>query len=450
MSAKVSTNHKQLSYTAISQRTVLAIALGIICGAVAPYVLAETSHDIFPRAAQQMLDVLRTENSSNAARCMIAPSFAGDIIIGTHDRLFKYGDKILEVAGQPVPSSPINGFANLLRRQPPSGFVKLKVLREGTTLIISAPCSDARPFATQVEDALASAARGDFGSCVIKFGAATEMHELNWVLSNALFQCRKRAGMLLKPETQALYNVDKQAIVECAVVPDVLERIRPAMMADAELLARSGAGELAAQLQHEFAAAQDGSLAAQLRSGFLVDDGSITPPASRTGEADSLFDFRGVRIGDMATPGAVEQALRDKDSSFIAGVKCDVGVRGAQVCNGITVIAGAPAEVNALIDASGRLIRIRMSFPSDYFELVARGAEEKYGKPTTSASESVQNRMGAAFLNTTLVWGDLNGNYIQLSKYGNTVDRGFIYFGTRQDTALLNRVNDDSRKRTGF
>jgi hypothetical protein len=58
--------------------------------------------------------------------------------------------------------------------------------------------------------------------------------------------------------------------------------------------------------------------------------------------------------------------------------------------------------------------------------------------------------MGATFENTTLIWGDLKGEYIQASKYGNTIDKGYIYFGTAQDTALQRQVQDDSRKKGAF
>src|SRR5579863_2759867 len=121
-----------------------------------------------------------------------------------------------------------------------------------------------------------------------------------------------------------------------------------------------------------------------------------------------------------------------------------------QVCNGLTIIAGSVAEVNSVIDNTGKFIRISLRIPSDDFEQVTMGAQEKYGAPTSSSSEPVQNRGGATFTNRTLIWGNEKGIYIQAFKYAGTIDKGLVYFGTPENTALLNQANVNARRTGAF
>ena len=151
--------------------------------------------------------------------------------------------------------------------------------------------------------------------------------------------------------------------------------------------------------------------------------------------ADDTFVFKGLLVGGVVNPRDVEQALRP-EAPFIGTVKCGSGAGGMQVCIGNSSAAGVPAIVNAVI-SNGHLIRISLSIPSEFFDTATQGAIEKYGRPLKTTSSNLQNRMGANFENTTLFWGNELGTYLQMSKYGSTIDRGSIYFGTAEDTALL-------------
>jgi hypothetical protein len=425
------------------------LCVGTVGGSDTTALAADANPDVFQQSVQRMLDGQRQQTGWDASRCMIPANVTRDVVTGTNDTVLQYGDKITEVADQPLSSSVPSPVIDALRKQPATGLVKLKIARAGSVLTVSEPCSDARPFQMLIDDALASAARADFGSCAEKLRSAGTLHPLNWALAAVLYQCRRRAGKLPVSEPQAIYDVDHQAIAENSPFPENLEKIRVAIATDTATLTRLGASDLAARVRAEFESAQGH---AQTDAGAAVQTVAATNqrlPVTSDRARGSTFDFRGLSVGDVATPAAVEQALKDKDLAAVGGVKCGAGLDG-QVCNGITVIAGAVAYANVVIDASGRLIRISMSFPSDDFEQVATGAEEKYGKPTKSQSVPVQNRMGATYTNSTLTWGDLRGNYVQIARYGSTLDKGFIYFGTPQDSALLKQAQDDTRRQSGF
>jgi hypothetical protein len=305
------------------------------------------------------------------------------------------------------------------------------------------------------DDALVSVTKGDFAGCSEKFDAAAKLHELNWASAAFQFQCRKRAGKVFPiSEAHALYELDRQAIRENAFAADTLQKLTASIGADENTLSRMGSSDLAAQLKSEFevtqsrrpsepTAAATGQNASS--SSTRIAQAQLNASLVKHGK---MFDFRGLRVGDFTTPGAVEAAMqKDMDHPYF---KCGSGSGGMQVCNGLTIIAGAVAEVNSVIDDSGRLIRISLRISSDDFEQVTTGAQEKYGPPTSSSSELLQNRAGATFANRTLIWGNEKGNYIQALKYAGTIDKALVYFGTPEDTALLNQTGANARRTGAF
>jgi hypothetical protein len=162
-----------------------------------------------------------------------------------------------------------------------------------------------------------------------------------------------------------------------------------------------------------------------------------TPPVSPGTASDGAFDFKGIEVDGRETKPAQVHAALDGGRW---GVKCGAGASNFQVCNGSTTVGGASADVNLVINAQGKVIRINLSFGSVDFERVEETAFAKYGTPTRTANEVVQNRMGAQFQNVTHEWTGLSGRYIRLSKYVGTIDEGHLYFGSAQDTELLRKV----------
>ena len=195
-----------------------------------------------------------------SSNCMIAPNVTGDVITGTNDPILKYGDEVIEVAGRPLPQSG-SPVINALRTQPPAGSVTLKILRNGTVMTVSAICSDERPYGILIADAFRSAARGDFETCAEKFESAQALHESNMTFTHFRFECSERAGKLPALWPPALYEVAHEAIIESAPLPEILEKLRPAIASNEATLTRIGAYDLAARLRVELAAAKKGQLA---------------------------------------------------------------------------------------------------------------------------------------------------------------------------------------------
>jgi hypothetical protein len=160
-----------------------------------------------------------------------------------------------------------------------------------------------------------------------------------------------------------------------------------------------------------------------------------------TGAAQA-YEFKGLEVGGPTTygPNQVEAALNQQTSSVNASgslgrVKCGEGGKGGQVCNGPTSVAGVYARTNTVTSTEGVVTRISLTFSSRSFDTVEAGVLSKYGEPTKTEQNTVQNRMGATYQNVEHTWEGEGGRYIRLSKYAGSLDDSTLYFGTAEDTA---------------
>jgi hypothetical protein len=402
----------------------------------------EDTDERFTQSAQRLLDGLKSQEGWGTARCMISPMVIGNVVVTSRDPLFLVGDRIIEVAGEPVDLSSKAPVRAALLKHPPSGPISIKVARHNSAVTVSAMCGDPRPFQMLLEDGLGSATRRDFVDCATKLAKVQQLVPQPWPVAWALFECRKRANILETTVAQGLYDVDHQVIVESKVIPAQMDKVRMAILHDAQHLERLGATTLGITLRQELdGALKDSSAvsastenAAQKASTDSTEEAPVASPARQ----NNRFVFKGIEVGGIASPAELEKALFvESPIKGIPSVKCGAGAGAMQVCNGWTSAAGISALCNAVITGNGHVIRISLSIPSDFFDTAAQGAIQKYGKPTKATSSTVQNRMGASFENTTLVWGDEKGSYILMTKYGSTIDHGIIYFGSAEDTALL-------------
>jgi hypothetical protein len=78
------------------------------------------SGDQFPQEAKKLLDTVSARGGWKTHRCMIAPNLARDMVVGTHDTILNYGDKILEVEGRAVDGTGPAAVIELLRTLPMS------------------------------------------------------------------------------------------------------------------------------------------------------------------------------------------------------------------------------------------------------------------------------------------------------------------------------------------
>ncbi|MER8848584.1 hypothetical protein [Mesorhizobium australicum] len=137
------------------------------------------------------------------------------------------------------------------------------------------------------------------------------------------------------------------------------------------------------------------------------------------------FDFKGVVLGEVATPEFIKRKL---------GTDCGAGTDGVQVCNGGVTIAQAPAAMNLVIGKTGRVIRILLQFSSDDYGNVEQALSAKFGAPTVHRSV-VQNGSGARFDQIQSYWGDDDAS-VTLHRYAGTVRQSVVYFSTAEDPAM--------------
>ena len=142
------------------------------------------------------------------------------------------------------------------------------------------------------------------------------------------------------------------------------------------------------------------------------------------------FDFKGISIGQPATPEQVKQAM---------GVDCGPGINGMQVCNGRVPVGSYSNDVNLVISPTGNIQRISLEFSSSMYEGFVGALTDKYGKPTDIYETTLQNGYGAQFRQTITEWKGSNEVMIQLVRYHTGTDTSRLYYSTKEDRDMLNR-----------
>jgi hypothetical protein len=119
--------------------------------------------------------------------------------------------------------------------------------------------------------------------------------------------------------------------------------------------------------------------------------------------------FRDIPWG--SPPSVVAEQLKGKER--FDSVSC----YGITSCNGYVSIADVRTFVHITFDTGG-MDHIGMIFPTGGFSKMKLIFIDRYGPPTSSRSEGVQNRMGAKYENEILEWTGETVN-IRLSRYGS-------------------------------
>jgi hypothetical protein len=119
-------------------------------------------------------------------------------------------------------------------------------------------------------------------------------------------------------------------------------------------------------------------------------------------------DFRGVPFGSS------EAEMNKKLGNLICA-----DIKGNRWCWGNYAI-GDTMGSNKFRFHDDKLVEVSYDFEPKDFEFVKGVFVEKYGPPTTASTAVVENRMGASFLNETLVWNGRN-IYLLLEKYSSKI-----------------------------
>lgn len=112
-------------------------------------------------------------------------------------------------------------------------------------------------------------------------------------------------------------------------------------------------------------------------------------------------------------------------------------------CMGFGVKIG-PAVVNNmyLFSKDGKFESVRMSFQVVHYPSLRAIFEERYGPPTTTRQEEIQNRMGAKFTNEISTWTG-ERVVISLRRYGSKVTEGRAQISLK---SALERDREESEK----
>lgn len=114
-----------------------------------------------------------------------------------------------------------------------------------------------------------------------------------------------------------------------------------------------------------------------------------------------------------------------------------------QICNGDVTVAREPASMNLVISPKGTVQRIALILSPDAFDEVAQELMRKFGKPASTSRTTVQNRMGAKYLQIVHLWTDKDGVQVLYMKYAGTLERSTLNFSTKADRTMLNKGREN-------
>lgn len=148
--------------------------------------------------------------------------------------------------------------------------------------------------------------------------------------------------------------------------------------------------------------------------------------------ASYAFDFKGIVVGQPATPEQVFEKLT---------VRCGAGSANRQICNGTVSFGRETGQMNLVINERGIVQRIHiMQLPPSAFDSIAPLLVEKFGPPKSTDESELQNRMGAKFQQKVLLWTSPDDDlHVLYSKYSSRIDESSIWFSTKADRELMGR-----------
>lgn len=186
--------------------------------------------------------------------------------------------------------------------------------------------------------------------------------------------------------------------------------------------------------------------------------GSSIAQSDKTALSDVPLDFKGIPLGSS------DDALRQK----FPELRCNVPMQKAQtesmrsikeywerkateadlVCQRafadpeppwpLRDFAGHKAGSVSFVYLAGKLMMAEATLPAFAFRDIVEGLTQKYGPPSTSATEILQNRMGATFQNEIVTWRRHNGE-IRVSKYDRDLETARYGLTADEYIAEMNR-----------
>ena len=135
------------------------------------------------------------------------------------------------------------------------------------------------------------------------------------------------------------------------------------------------------------------------------------------------FDFKGIEIGSKTNTENIEDEL---------GITCrETSKANGFYCTGDTTIAGGEASISIFLDKDYTVETIKVKFLPVNFEDVKIALLDKFGKPKLSYEETLQNVMGAEFIQQRVSWQNKT-SYMYLDKYDDKIDESSLFFATNK------------------
>lgn len=156
----------------------------------------------------------------------------------------------------------------------------------------------------------------------------------------------------------------------------------------------------------------------KLLIGFLA---AITVAAGSLGAEPEPLEFKGVKLG-----------MTEQELQKIVEVECSNAKPTAdRLCiKHLDSIAKVPATISYSLFSDKVLhIYIRTGNPQKNFSYIKDALVAKYGPPTKFFASELTNRMGAKFLDETLLWKRSYGN-IEARKYAGSIENSMVTFAS--------------------
>lgn len=152
--------------------------------------------------------------------------------------------------------------------------------------------------------------------------------------------------------------------------------------------------------------------------------------------AEEPLSFRDIKMG------MTKDEVQSKIQQYDCFEKC---------CASEEDIKGKKVEIRyCFTENEGLLDHIFMNFaPGDYEDL-KEALIEKFGKPKDIIERRVQNKMGAIFKNESVFWNFKRGDTVAISRYGSSIDKGFIVFASKEFNDKYEAKNKKAKTSPGF
>lgn len=228
----------------------LSLTTFLCCEAIAaapPTTPAPASY--LPQMAQPYLDELKKPQYA-VSRCMLTPVFASDsmTVAVSVDRVFSSGDVVVAVGGERVDETAKTPVRDLLMKHGPDETVPITVRRAAKELVVTAKCTDAKPYNDLALEAAFAASKNDAATCSDKMIAARQLHGLNAGHFVLLYQCNRLAGRIpnAADQVRGYYEFNRELIIENSWSSDALGRIRGTILSAVDNLGKPNGNKLLA------------------------------------------------------------------------------------------------------------------------------------------------------------------------------------------------------------